>query len=70
MPSVAVSPHGTPARALVYNQALMTLTLSRTGDETRLLARVSARLLPFLLVLYVISYLDRINLIDLDQVVA
>jgi len=40
----------------------MTLTLSRTSDEARLLARVSARLLPFLLILYVISYLDRINL--------
>ncbi|MBA4073895.1 MAG: MFS transporter [Cyanobacteria bacterium PR.023] len=31
-------------------------------DEQKLLARVSWRLLPFLLVLYIVSYLDRINL--------
>jgi len=40
----------------------MTQTISNTSDVTRLLARVSTRLLPFLLILYVISYLDRINL--------
>ncbi len=31
-------------------------------EEEKLLARVSWRLLPFLLVLYIVSYLDRINL--------
>jgi ACS family tartrate transporter-like MFS transporter len=31
-------------------------------EEQKLLARVSWRLLPFLLVLYIVSYLDRINL--------
>lgn len=32
------------------------------SEEEKLLARVSWRLLPFLLVLYIVSYLDRINL--------
>jgi len=33
-----------------------------SAEADRLLARVSLRLVPFLLILYVISYLDRINL--------
>lgn len=40
----------------------MTTTLTSNTDQSRLLGRVSRRLLPFLLILYVISYLDRINL--------
>ncbi|MFA6210356.1 MAG: MFS transporter [Candidatus Obscuribacterales bacterium] len=33
-----------------------------SNEEEKLLARVSWRLLPFLLLLYIVSYLDRINL--------
>ncbi|MBX9693200.1 MAG: MFS transporter [Cyanobacteria bacterium] len=31
-------------------------------DETKLLAKVSWRLIPFMLILYIVSYLDRINI--------
>jgi ACS family tartrate transporter-like MFS transporter len=52
-----------PAEALVA-QILSDLSAARPGDdpfEKRLLAKLCWRLMPFLFVLYVVAYLDRIN---------